>query len=323
MKKTVFLILAFIIIGVGVYYFKPPVPPVSEPKESIYVNAQDMGAYSKMQKLTAVLENNEKKVILSGKENFKSGLFNIYAASDIHHLPKVLDNRAINMLLLPNVPDNTSEILRPYDVIVVENMSSFSHLKAINMRTAFIPPAIDIRYKQLKNPVKNYPMFYGNNDSGFSLSLYLAGPTDLKVDVYGTGFSGYWSDADIIAPTPSTDDFQRYPLVLVDQSEEDIKDETVNARIIEVIEQGGLPYLRYNSGVAKMFGEAVPMYMTQEEFLPEIKRLLNSSKELKERREAIRRIADGWNSNSQAQKIIELFDVMKKKMRKVEDIQHP
>jgi len=315
MKKTVFLILAFIIISGGVYYLKPQKSSINKTGEAIYVNAQDMGTYSKMQKLTEAFKKNEREVFLSGKENFKSGLFNLYAASDINNLPKVLDEKAINILFLPDAANNMSQILRPYDVIVVENMSSFAHLKAINMRTAFIPPAVDIRYKHLKNPHKNYPMFYGNNDNGFSLSLYLAGPTDLKVDVYGRGFSGYWSEGDIIAPTASGDDFQRYPLVLIDQSEEDIKNETVNSRIIEVIEQGGLPYLRYNSGVAKMFGEAVPMYMTQEEFLPEIKRLLNSPKEIQERKEAIRRIAEGWSSDSQAKKIIELFDVMKKKMK--------
>lgn len=317
MKKIIFTILAFVIICGGGYYLTlNKIQASSDDKtEAIYINAQDMAAYSKMQKLVTALEKNGKKVILSGRENFKSGLFNLYATSDTKNMPNVLDSKAINMLWVPQVVEDMPEVLRPCDVVIVENMSSFSHLKAINMRTAFIPPAVDIRYKQSKMPNKNYPMFYGNNDSGFSLSLYLAGPTDLKVDVYGTGFSGYWAENDIIAETANANDFQHYPLVMIDQSEEDIRDEVVNSKIIEVIEQGGLPYLRYNSGVAKMFGEAVPMYMTQAEFLPEIKRLLNSPNELKERKEAIRQIANSWSSDSQAKKIIELFDVMKKKMK--------
>ena len=318
MKKIIFTIIAFIIICGGGYYFSVAnslTASVQDNGEAIYLNAQDMGTYSKMQKLAAALEKNGKKVVLSGKESFKSGLFNLYAASDIHNLPKVLDSKAINLLWIPNVIDDMPEILRPYDVIVVESMGSFTHLKAINVRTAFIPPAVDMRYKKAYHPSKNYPMFYGDNDTGFSLSLYLAGPTDLRVDVYGNGFSGYWSESELIAPTATGSDFRHYPLVMVDQSEDNIKDEVVNAKIIEIIEQGGLPYVRYNPGIAKMFGEAVPMYMTQDEFLPEIKRLLNAPNELKERLDAIRRIANSWNSDSQAKKFIELFDVMKKKMK--------
>lgn len=317
MKKIIFLIIAFIVIGGGVYgfYHHEEATVSSDDNEVIYLNANDMISYGKMQKLAAALKKNGKKVVLSGRENFKSGLFNLYAVSDTQNMPAILDNKAINMLWVPKVTEDMPEVLRPCDVVVVESVASFTHLKAINMRTAFIPPAVDVRYKSTKNPSKNYPMFYGNNDNGFSLSLYLAGPTDLKVDVYGTGFSGYWAESDIIAETANTNDFQRYPLVMIDQSEEDIRDEVVNTKIIEVLEQGGLPYLRYNTGVAKMFGEAVPMYMSQDEFLPEIKRLLNSPNELRERKEAIRQIANGWSSDSQAKKIIELFDVMKKKMR--------
>lgn len=319
MKKTVFLIIAFIIIGSGIYSFyqQEKDVPVSSDNLSkiIYLNANDMTSYGKMQKLAAALKKNGRKVVLSGKESFKSGLFNLYAVSDTQNMPAILDSKAINLLWVPKVTEDMPEVLRPCDVVVVESISSFTHLKAINMRTAYIPPAVDVRYKSAKNPSKNYPMFYGNNDSGFSLSLYLAGPTDLKVDVYGTGFSGYWSEDDIIAETADAREFQNYPLVMIDQSEEDIRDEVVNARIIEVIEQGGLPYIRYNTGVAKMFGEAVPMYMSQDEFLPEIKRLLNSPKELRERKEAVWQIANGWSSDSQARKVIELFDVMKKKMR--------
>jgi len=319
MKKIVFLIIAFIIISGGVYsfYHQEKEAPVSSdnPSEVIYLNAYDMTSYGKMQKLAAALKNNGRKAILSGKESFKSGLFNLYAVSDTQNMPTILDSKAINILWVPKVVEDMPEVLRPCDVVVVESISSFTHLKAINMRTAYIPPAVDMRYKSAKNPSKNYPMFYGNNDSGFSLSLYLAGPTDLKVDVYGTGFSGYWSEDDIVAETAGAREFQRYPLVMIDQSDEDIRDEVVNAKIIEVIEQGGLPYIRYNSGVAKMFGEAVPMYMTPEEFLPEIRHLLNSPNEIRERKEALWQIANGWSSDSQARKIIELFDVMKKKMR--------
>ena len=311
MKKTFFTAVLFFSISlvVGfVFYFKTP-----SNQNTIFLNAYDVQSYAQLQKLSEALKRNGYKTVFSGKDSFKSGLFNLYATSTYENLPPVIDKDAINFLWLPSVEEGKPEVLRPYDVIVVQN-ASFAYLKAINVRSAYIPKAINIT-KNRYNVSQNKAMFYGDNDTGFSLSLYLAGPTDLKVDVFGNGFSGVWSEDEIMRRPVKSEDFQQYPVVLVDQSEEDIRDERIGYRLAEVLEKGGLPYIRYNSGVAKLFGEAVPMYMSEEEFSPQLKSLLSSPHEIMERREAIRKIAEGWNTDSQAKKFIELFEVMKKKMR--------
>ena len=310
MKKILVLsvlILLFLISGFVFFQNKPSAV------NSIYLNAYDIPSYARLQKLAAALKNNGYQAVVSGKNEFKSGHFNIYATDNNQNLPPVVDSSAINLLWVPSVEQNKPEVLRPYDVIVAQNMPSFIHLKAINVRTAYIPEAINIT-KNKYSISQNKSMYYGDNDTGFSLSLYLAGPTDLKVDVFGKGFSGVWGEDEIMKRTVENEDFQRYPVVLVDQPEEDIRDELIAPRLKEVIEKGGLPYIRYNNGLAKMFGQAIPMYMNEDEFLPLLKGLLSSPQEVVERRAAIREIAKNWNSDSQAKKFIELFEVMEKKL---------
>lgn len=281
---------------------------------TFYLNAYDTVSYAKLKKLAQSIEKEGFRVKLSAKDHFQSGLINIYASEDFANLPPVLDEKTINFLWLPFVSQNETEKLRPFDVIVVKSMPSFLHLKAINVRTAYIPDAIDISAEK-KEPInKDYPMYYGDNDLGFSLALFLAGPTNLKIDVYGEGFSGVWPENSISQNSAQPTDFQQYPLVLADQSDEDIYNEIVNQRIITIIENGGLPYVRYNSGIEKMFGDVIPMYHNKDNFLPGITALLRNPQEILNRRTSLLQLAKQWSSENQAKKFIELADIMKRKL---------
>ena len=104
-------------------------------------------------------------------------------------------------------------------------------------------------------------------------------------------------------------------IILADQADEDIKDAILSQRLIKIIENGGLPYIRYNAGVEKMFGDIIPMYHTDTAFLPEIKRLLASPEDIAERRISLLKASKQWNSSSQAKKFIELATIMKQKMQ--------
>ena len=313
MKKILLSILILLLISLGVFYWLFT-PKAILSAETIYLNANDDVSYNHLEKLAKALKKEGKQVILSKNGEFHSGLFNIYAATDIQNLPAVLDKKSINFLWIPVVENGDTELLRPFDVIIVHSISSFNYLKAINVRTAYIPLAINT-VSSSKPAKQSYPMYYGDNNNGFSLSLYLAGPSDIKVDVFGQGFSGYWDEDEIMIDPATPGDFQRYPLVLADQTDEDIRDELINENIIKIIEHGGLPYLRYNSGIEKIFGKIIPMYTSAEEFLPRIKYLLNDIPDLNQRRKDMLEIAKKWNSESQAKKFIELFEVMKKKMK--------
>ena len=291
-------------------------PDVSAVRK-IYINVNSIKIspfFRDMQELAQALRKTGTEVVLSGKGSFATGDFNLYAADNIDNLPEIADRYAINVLWLPMVQGSDDAArLRPFDVVVVKSMAAFGHLKAINVRTAYIPDAINI-----KNPANRRPngkaMFYGDN-RGFSLPLYLAGRADMSVDVYGKGFENVWPTDEIMPDAPQPEDFQTYSAVLLDQSDEAVRDELVSPQVIEVIENGGLPYLRFNSGIYKIFGEALPMYGNEQEFAAGLRELEQNPALVQQRRAALRETAKQWDSVSQAQKFVEIFAIMQQKRR--------
>lgn len=292
------------------------IPDVSAVRK-IFINVNSIKIspfFRDMQELAQALRKMGTEVVLSGKGSFATGDFNLYAADNIDNLPEVADKNAINVLWLPTVQGSDDVArLRPFDVVVVKSMAAFGHLKAINVRTAYIPDAIN-----LKNPANRRPngkaMFYGDN-RGFSLPLYLAGRADMSLDIYGNGFENVWPADEIMPNAPQPEDFQTYSAVLLDQSDEAVRDELVSPQIIEVIENGGLPYLRFNSGIYKIFGEALPMYGNEQEFAAGLRELEQNPALVQQRRAALRETAKQWDSVSQAQKFVEIFAIMQQKRR--------
>lgn len=311
MKKYLSLLFAGVLICGGFLYgFKEN---LFYAKEAIYLNANDEKSYLELKRLKNALRGEGKHVVLSDKNSFKSGEINLYAAFDEKELPKVLDMEAINFLWIEELSDMWAlEKLRDFDVIVVKQFPLFSHLKAVNVRTAYIPDIIE-EIEPKKQDDNGKVMYWGDNDTGFSLALYLAGKNDFSVDIYGNGFEGLWPKEEIMGKREDIADFRDYKFVLVDQSDEDIRDEVVNKKIIQIIEGGGLPLVRYNFGVRKLFGDDVPMYANEDEFLQMFNRLLSSTEETNERKKQLFATTKKWNAQSAALKFIELFEIMEKK----------
>ena len=312
MKKVIISLVLLLACITAIYVWNAPRYTKAD---TIYLNANDAVSYARLQKLAHALNKEGYRTIVSTQNNFKSGLFNIYAANNNQQaaLPPVVDSKAINLLWVPAVVENQPEPLRAYDVIVVENMSSFLHLKAVNVRTAYIPEAIDIISVSNKKP-QNKIMYYGDA-TAFSLALYLVGTTNLTVDLFGKGFEKNNNQNKFVKEAPKASDFTDYSLILIDQSDEEIAQELINQRIITAIENGGLPYIRYNNGVAKIFGNKLPMYANEQEFLPKAQMFLNNPVLIAENKEALRQIAHNWNTQSQAKKFTEILEIMKKKMK--------
>ncbi len=326
MKKilTGLMILFLAAAGaVGWHFFnsaekKTTVPTITENgQQTIYLNVNDIkisSLFIDAQKLAQAIKYAGKGVVLSGKGDFKTGNFNLYLANDINHLPEVEDNKAINILWLPTVSSTDGpERLRAFDVITVKSMAAFGYLKAINVRTAFIPEAIEMKRAANRKP-NGKAMFYGDNQ-GISLPLYMAGRNDISVDIYGKGFETNWPLDEIKGDMPETGDFSRYSVVLLDQSDEAVRDELVEKKIIEAIENGGLPFLRFNSGVYKLFGEALPMYHNEPEFIAGLQELKDNPEIVRRLRAKLQQASQAWNRETQALKFIELFELMEKKRR--------
>lgn len=310
MKKTViiiFSILFLMIVGIGLYMH------VVKNDQTIYLNAHDDISYHNLALLKKYMVQNNRSALLSAKGASRSGKYNLYTAPDIKHLPQVLDDNAINILWLDVLENNEKiELLRPFDVIVVKGMPAFNFLKAINVRTAYIPNAINIQQIKRAETLRN-AMYFGYDGNSHSLTAYLIKNNKINLDVYGKNFEKLLPYGNIIAEKPEHTDFRNYALVLTDQSDEEIKNELVNQNIIQIIENGGLPYVRYNPGIEKMFGNIIPMYHNENEFVALYTYLSHSPDEQNYKWLNLQKECNNWNSDTQAKKFIELFEVMQKK----------
>ncbi|MBO5284573.1 MAG: hypothetical protein J6B00_01715, partial [Alphaproteobacteria bacterium] len=282
-------------------------------KDVIYLNANDEKAYLELQKLKTALKKEGRSVVLSEAGDFKSGEINLYASSKGDELPKVLDLGAINFLWIERLSDMWAlEKLKDFDVVVVKNYPLFSHLKAVNVRTAYIPAPVEIAKPDTPFKATGKAAYWGDAD-GFSLALYLAGKNDFSVDIYGKGFEKLWPKDEIKGGSEDLTDFWAYDFVLVDQSEEDIFDEVVNQKVRQILEGGGVPLVRYNAGLEKILGNGELMYMSDEDFANLYKKILSSPEEVENRRKILAQASQNFNNVSAAKKFIELFDIMTRK----------
>jgi len=281
-------------------------------QDTLYINVEDGKdevLYAKAKRLAKSLRDEGVDVRINEKGNHSSGNLNLYVASNKHSLPKVIDNDSINILYIPYVSsDDDFEIFRNFDVVIVKSISSYSHLKAINVRTAYIPDAIDIKTSSLSPKLK--AMFIGDNNE-FSLSLYLAKNKDF--DIYGKNWTHTEHSKKIKNENIDDNNFSKYSITLCDQTEEEIANSIVNDKVIRILENGGLPLVRYNQGIKHIFQDDVVMYYNEEDFNRKFEELISDKNLVKEKRKAIFEKAKNWNTKITANKFIEIFMIMKQK----------
>lgn len=282
-------------------------------KEKLYIHyPEDYTPKKEIQKLIKSFKDNGVSVKdCSNNPNARANL-NLYIAKDKLNLEQNINTDAINVLWLPYVDNNDNpEIFEDFDVVVVRSFTSYFHLKSINMRSAFIPRAIDM--PNISDiPLNNKIMFWGDFEDKFSLSIHLT--KELDIDIYGKNWNqtifdkkhkGNTIDKEIITP---------YNLVMLDQKDEEFEQNLINDKIFEVIEMGGIPFIAHNSGIERIFGNnSIPMFNNESSFLSYYNRLKNDKQEIKRIRNSMYNISKQWNSNAVALKFIEIFDIMKKK----------
>ena len=312
MTLAIFLCFASLLVGVVIKYF-----PFNSKKgvldDNIFIHTnfeEKSDAYKKIKYLAKAFNKIGAKAKILSFEEKESSEYNIYIVNDITNLPKVKNLDAINVLWCPYIAFNDDiENFRDFDVIVVKSMPSFSHLKAINARVAFIPDAIDM--KKVDKKTNNRILYYGNNNNAFSLVMYLT--KDYDIDIIGKGWS--YSDVrkKVIKTEPKNDDFSKYDFVLIDQTEEEIMNNIVNSDLIKVLENGGVPVVRFNPGISDLFDDRVIMYYNEEDFHKTINDIVKNKNIVRDMKSALYARLDDWNSLSVANKFTEIFQIMKKK----------
>ena len=279
----------------------------------LFINAQYLKKdvkFKRIKKLEKVLNQIGVDTVLNSKGEHKEGNINLYIAENKYDLPEVKDLDAINVLWFPYIDmEDDFEIFRKFDVVLVKSFASFLHLKAINVRTAFIPDAIDM--KKVKDRKNNKRILYYGNNSNFSLVLYLTKGND--VDIIGEGWEHTKYADKVIKTKINKSDFTSYPIILVDQTDEEIKKYLVNDKVTEVLENGGRLMIRYNPGVEKMYDDSILMYHNVEDFYDKFEKLKSKIENYGDFRDDFYDKSANFDTNSVANKIVEIFQIMKKK----------
>ncbi len=310
-KFAIFLFLAFLFAFLAIkckgYFFNN-----NGLDDVLYINTQfekNTEDFDKIKRLSRAFDEIGVKVEIKPIDKHKSGKYNLYVAENKTNLPKVLDLDAINVLWVPYVDTNTNiEMYRDFDVIVVKSNSSFTYLKAINARTAFIPDAIDM--KKVENKTNNRILYYGDNRD-FSLAMYLTKNYD--IDIIGKGWKHTEFYKKVKKDNPSKNDFSEYFVVLVDQSDEEIANYILSKDFIKVLENGGVPVIRFNPGVSRLFDDRVIMYHNENDFHKTINELMTNKDIVHKVKSSLYAKPDTWNTLSVANKFTEIFQIMKKK----------
>ncbi len=283
-------------------------------EDNLYVNFlgnKNSNSYRKAHKLVKHLRQKGVKTYFNTKDNSKTGNINLYIANTDLDTDIGLDSNAINILWIPYIsPNEDYSLFRKFDVVIVKSIPSYSHLKAINVRTAYIPDAFDVKLNNYK--YKKDSAYWGDNTRQ-SLALNLA--KDKKIDIFGKKWHRTIYHRKVVKnDNVKLSDFKDYAIVLVDQDDrDDIAKELVNDNIIELISAGFVPFIRYNEGIKAIFKNTVPMYYNPEDFHNKYENLINNKNKILNIRENIYNIAKKWDSSSQADKFIEIFSIMQKK----------
>lgn len=320
MKKIrITLIITFCIVATfllalsivnGAFYYLLKENPLNE-RLNINCNEEVQSiTYKKLEKLTKNLRKMGVKTTLNKKDYHKSGNINLYVTDNSYNLPKIINSNVINVLWIPYIdPQDDFNEFRNFDVIIVKSVPSFSHLKAINVRTAYIPDAFDA----VKNndTINKSALYWGDNDK-FSLALNLVG--NKKIDIFGDKWKHtiYYNKV-IKEKNIKLNDFKNYAIVLVDQDDDDIKKELINDKIIKLIENGFVPFVRYNPGIHAIFNDNLPQYYNNDDFNNKYNDLTSNKTKIKNIKKKLFDIAKNWNSEAQANKFIEIFSIMQKK----------
>lgn len=295
MKKILYPILALLFVVAGSFYY-----------------------FSNMEEPFAIIHSDDKEVAIVLKKAFKqegkrvkvvstsaqqSGRFNLYIAQSLSSLPKVVDANAINLLWIPFVAEKDNpEVLRPFDVVVVKSPAAFRHLKAINVRTAYIPDAFEIPHISEVTKPNGRALFWEKNTASNLIDLPAEHKHNPKIDM-------------VKRSAPNKNDFASYSVILFEQKLSDLEQETFDFHFIETISNGGLPFILYNNGVERIFSNIIPMYRNDAEFRQGLDFLLNNPREVLIRKELLHQVTKNWTAQTQAQKLVEIFEVMEKKRR--------
>ena len=253
--------------------------------------------------------------------NYKAG-FEVYMRSypelKIQDYHSVFDEDKI-AVLFETIPYKLEQV-KNADIIFTGSIKRNNELKKMGLNSYFLPQftKLDHFYPAYKEEYKSKILYVANQwpDSEMRKTVRYAINNGIDIDIYGANWGEKLDEKSkhlLKADQISNDDLKYYyssaDIVLNDTREDMIEEGFISNRIFDVTACGGFIISDYIEGIEEIYGDAIPMYKKEEEFVKLIKYYLEHEEERREKALKAHEITKKYFSSDKV--VAKMLEIMK------------
>ncbi len=253
--------------------------------------------------------------------NYKAG-FEVYMRSfpelEMTDYHSVFDKDKI-AVLMETIPYKLEQV-KNADIIFTGSIKKNEEYRKLGINSYFIPQftKLDHFYPAYKEEYKSKILYVANQWPDFEMrkTVRYAINNNIEIDIYGTNWDDKLDEKSrylLKANQLSNDELKYYyssaDIVLNDTREDMIEAGFVSNRIFDVTACGGFIISDYIEGIEEIYGDAIPMYKTEEEFVALIKYYLEHEEERREKALKAHEITKKYFSSDKV--VARMLEIMK------------
>ena len=205
------------------------------------------------------------------------------------------------------------EVQKGFDLLVVSSLDIYSALKNRGIDVEYIPQFTNTKkfYHDYDEKLKSEILFVGNFHFYRKSPLFIL-ERDLPIKIYGKGWPKGIVEKEYIDNRYLRKYYSSAKIVLND-TKQNMKDfGFISNRIFDATACGAFVISDYNPAIEKIYGESIPMWKNEEEFIDLIKFYLENPKERDDKaREAQKITLKYFSKEIISQQFLELFGKIK------------
>ena len=227
--------------------------------------------------------------------NYKAGFeiyMRYYPELELENYHSVFDADKV-AVLIETIPYKLDHVKKA-DIIFTGSVKKNNEYKSLGLNSYFIPQftKIDHFYPAYKEEYKSKILYIANQWRGLDTrkTVKYAINNNIEIDVYGLNWKDRLDENNkhlLKGDYISNDELKYYyssaDIVLNDTRDDMIEAGFISNRIFDVTACGGFIISDYIEGIEEIYGDAIPMYKTEEEFVELVKYYLEHEEERKEK----------------------------------------
>lgn len=205
---------------------------------------------------------------------------------------KKIRYKKINILYIISHPDKIRiKELKNYDIIIAASENFAKKLKALNFNAFYFPQFTNTKrfYFEKDTQKSNKILFVGSPHMGMRDAVYYATKNNMPISVYGSFWEKYISNEYIKGNSIDNSELHKFysnaEIVLNDTMQNMKENGFISNRIYDVTASKGFLISDYMPEIEKIYGDAIPMYKNEEEFIKLINYYLKHPEKRKEKSE--------------------------------------